>query len=329
MIKRIAINGLGRIGRKLIRLISQRNDIEIVAVNDLMHIEMACHLIQYDSTFGKLQKTVSHNNLSLQIGEKTIAYSSVAQIEALPWQDLNIDIIINCSGTYKTTLDLDKYLVFNPQKVILSSPPDSDSIPIIINGFNDTDSLNQRIISNASCTTYSIVPVLDIIERNFGVVFLNFATIHSYTSDQNIQDALHSDYRRARAAANNIIPTTTSATKVLRKLFPGLSHNISGTSYRVPVINGSITELNFVLNQNTTIEKVKEILINEKKQKYNQIIDFEYNPIVSSDILNCEYASLIDFNEMELMHDKYLKIRTFYDNESGYSQMLIQRILIS
>jgi glyceraldehyde 3-phosphate dehydrogenase len=327
--KRIAINGLGRIGRKLIRLISQRNDIEIVAVNDLMHIEMACHLLQFDSTYGKHKESISHSNSNICIAGNTIAYSSVAQIEALPWNDLSIDIFINCSGTYKTSLDLDKYLVFNPRKVILSSPPDSDSIPIIVNGFNDLSSLNHRIISNASCTTYSIVPILDIIERNFGVAFLNFATIHSYTSDQNIQDALHSDYRRARAAANNIIPTTTSATNVLRKLFPKLIHNISGTSYRVPVINGSITELNFVLKQNTTIEKVREILKREKNDKYAQIINFEYNPIVSSDILNCEYASLIDFNEMELLNEKYLKIRTFYDNESGYSNMLIQRILLS
>lgn len=329
MVRRIAINGLGRIGRKLIRLISQRNDIEIVAVNDLMDIDMACHLIQFDSTFGKFDQSVSNQNGNLIIADKKMIYSSQSHIEDLSWHDLNIDIIINCSGTYRTSLDLNKYLVFNPRKVILSSPPDSDSIPIIVNGFNDIESNGHQIISNASCTTYSIVPILDIIDRNYGVAFLNFATIHSYTSDQNIQDAIHHDYRRARAAANNIIPTTTSATKVLKRLFPDLKDTISGTSYRVPVINGSITELNFVLNKETTLQDIKEVLVSEKREKYDQIIDFEHNPIVSSDILNCNMASLIDFNEIELINKKYLKIRTFYDNESGYSHMLIQRILFS
>lgn len=324
---RVAINGLGRIGRKLIRLLSQHNDIQIVAVNDLMHIEMASHLIQYDSTFGMFSHTVSIENNSLQIANKSILYSTFDQIEDLPWKDLAIDVIINCSGTHKTSIDLSKYLIFNPKKIILSSPPDSDAIPIIINGFNDDLSLHSKIISNASCTTYSIVPILDIILRRFGVAHLNFATIHSYTSDQNIQDALHSDFRRARAAANNIIPTTTSATKVLKKLFPSIENNISGTSYRVPVINGSITELNFVLEQHTTLSEIQEVLTEERNNKYRGIIEFEYNPIVSSDILNCAFASLIDYKEIELMNHKYLKIRTFYDNESGYSNMLIRQIL--
>ena len=324
---RVAINGLGRIGRKLIRLLSDHEDIQIVAVNDLMNIEMAAHLIQYDSTFGMFSNAVSIQGESLKIANKSILYSTNDQIESLPWNNLAIDVIINCSGTYKTSIDLSKYLLFNPQKIILSSPPDSDAIPIIINGFNDDLSHDAKIISNASCTTYSIVPILDIVQRFFGISNMNFATIHSYTSDQNIQDALHTDYRRARAAANNIIPTTTSATKVLKKLFPTIENCISGTSYRVPVINGSITELNFVLEQQTTLSNIKEILTTEKNTKYNGIIEFENNPIVSSDILNCPFASLIDFNEIELLNDKYLKIRTFYDNESGYSNMLIRQIL--
>lgn len=325
---RIAINGFGRIGRKLTHLLLNHNDITIVAINDLMTIEMAVYFLKYDSTFGVSNYEIEILNQHIKIANKEIFYSSFSEIEQLKWSDKNIDIIINCSGTNKTKFQLEKYLTLGVEKVILSSPPDTPDIPIVIMGYNNSSysSLEHKIVSNGSCTTYCVAPILDIINTEFGVEMLYFTTIHSYTSDQNIQDSYHVDFRRSRAAANNIIPTTTSATKVIKQIFPKLALNIMGTSFRVPVINGSITEFVFILKRKTTTTEIIEKINIAILGRYKNILSTTNDPIVSSDILGCPFVALIDMNSLEVLNGTFLKLTAYYDNESGYSNRLIDLI---
>ena len=319
---KVAINGLGRIGRRLTRILINHSDLELVAINDIMDIQLAAHLLKYDTTYGVFNFEIQVEGAHILIGNKKIQYSQSPEIENLPWQNLNIDIIVNCSGTNKNSPSLSKYHVFNPKHVILSSPSESESVPTIIYGFNHEAFKNQIILSNSSCTTYSIVPILDIINSHFEIEYFHFSTIHCYTNDQNLQDAAHQDFRRARNAGQNIVPTSTSATKVIQKLFPNLAHKISASSYRVPVANGSITEMLFTLKNPTDYLAILDLLREVGLQKYKNVITFTDAPIVSSDCIEMPYASVVDLNSISLTEARFLKIVTFYDNEHGYSSML-------
>lgn len=323
----IAINGLGRIGRNLIKILLLDDTFQIRAINDLMPIDMAAYFLKYDSTYGKsdLEISVSNEN-TLCINGKIIQYSSVSEIPHLNWSHLNIDTAINCSGTNKLKPQLEQYLQIGVRHVILSSPPESDDIPIVIHGYNHSDVLALRptILSNASCTTYCVAPILDIIERNLGIHYAHFTTIHCYTSDQNLQDSYHPDYRRSRSAGVNIIPTTTSATRVIKKIFPSLKDCISGSSYRVPVINGSITEFIIDTKQSTDIPSLIAVLNDEIQSRYQGIVGLTEDKIVSSDILNCPLGAVIDIHSIEIIQGHKLKMTALYDNESGYSNQLVQ-----
>jgi glyceraldehyde 3-phosphate dehydrogenase len=324
----IAINGLGRIGRMLVKQLIDKSDINIVAINDLMPIDMAAYFLKYDSTYGGSSLGIKFESDQLIINGKSINYTSFENIENLPWSNINIDIVVNCSGTNKTKPQLEKYLDLGIPKVILSSPPDSEDIPIIINRFNDAEILKSKpkIVSNASCTTYCVAPILDIIERNFGIDYVNFTTIHCYTSDQNLQDGYHTDYRRSRAAGVNIIPTTTSATGVIKKIFPKLSDKISGSSFRVPVINGSITEFTFLLTKQATKSEIEKIIQSEIDTKYTSMVSIIDDKIVSGDILNSPYVAVIDRHSIDVIDRNKLKITAFYDNEAGYTGQLVRLI---
>lgn len=322
----IAINGLGRIGRMLVKQLIQSSEINIVAINDLMSIDMAAYFLKYDSTYGSSVFEIKFESNQLMINGKSIIYTSFEHIEDLPWRNINIDIVVNCSGTNKTKPQLEKYLTLGIPKVILSSPPDSDDIPIIINRYNDVEILNSnpKIVSNASCTTYCVAPILDILNRNLSIDFVNFTTIHCYTSDQNLQDGFHKDFRRSRAAGVNIIPTTTSATQVIKHIFPQLSEKISGSSFRVPVINGSITEFTFMLARNTTKSEIEQIIQSEINTKYQSMVSIIDDKIVSGDILNSPFVAVIDRHSIEIIDGNKLKLTAFYDNEAGYTTQLVK-----
>lgn len=324
----IAINGLGRIGRMLVKQLIYKTELNIVAINDLMPIDMAVYFLKYDSTYGSSSSNIKFENNDIVFDDRKIEYSSIENIENLNWKDKKIDVVINCSGTNKTKPQLAKYLELGIPKVILSSPPDSEDIPILINRYNSDEILksNPAIISNASCTTYCVAPILDIIDRNLGIDFVNFTTIHCYTSDQNLQDGYHTDYRRSRAAGVNIIPTTTSATGVIKKIFSHLKDKIAGSSFRVPVINGSITEFTFALAKNTTRDHILKILEQEIQDKYQNMVSLIDDKIVSGDILNSPYVAVIDSHSIEIIDGNKLKITAFYDNEAGYTGQLVELI---
>jgi glyceraldehyde 3-phosphate dehydrogenase len=319
--KRIGINGLGRIGRKLTHTIIKSGGVEIVAINDLMPIEMAVYFLRYDSTYGASNLKIEHNDHTIFIDELEILYSREENIQDLEWTKLGIDVAINCSGTNKTKPQLSQYLNLGIPKVVLSAPPDSEEIPIVILGYNESLLNASAILSNASCTTYCVAPILDIFHRNFGIEFANFTTVHCYTADQNLQDGYHPDYRRSRAAGVNIIPTTTSATKVIRKIFPDLRDKVMGSSFRVPVINGSVTEFILDLKNETNSQTVLDVIHEELDTNYKDIISVTSDMLVSSDVIDCPYSALIDLNSIEISGTK-IKLLAFYDNEAGYSNQL-------
>jgi glyceraldehyde 3-phosphate dehydrogenase len=323
--KKIAINGIGRIGRKLTQMAMNSTNVEIVAINDIMPIDMAVYFLKYDSTFGTSKADLSFQGEIIYYNGKCIQYSSFHTIEELPWKNKGIDIAVNCSGTNKSKPQLEQYLKLGIPKVILSSPPDSEDIPIVILGYNEVNYKDHRIISNASCTTYCVAPILDVIHRHFGIQFASFTTVHCYTSDQNLQDAYHQDFRRSRAAGVNIIPTTTSATKVIKSIFPELKDKILGSSFRVPVINGSITEFLIAvekpINEKAALQVFEAALSNE----YHQILGLTNEKIVSSDVVGNSLGALIDTSSIEVVDNK-IKLNAFYDNESGYTNQLLRLI---
>lgn len=322
----IAINGLGRIGRKVVKNIFDTPSLKLVAINDIMPIDKAAYFLKYDSTYGLSSLDISHQDNCIIINGHRIAYTTHSNILDLPWIELSIDAAINCSGTNKTKPKLNEYLALGVKKVILSSPPDTEDIPIIIRGYNDDLYFSSPIISNASCTTYCVAPILDIFHRNFGITYANFTTVHCYTADQNLQDAFHTDFRRSRAAGVNIIPTTTSATNVIRRVFPALKDKVSGSSFRVPVINGSITEFIIEIEKQSSLKIILDKLIEESQTRYKGIIDLTQDMIVSTDVINSPLAALIDQSSIELLGNK-VKLTAFYDNEAGYSHQLVQLIL--
>jgi glyceraldehyde 3-phosphate dehydrogenase len=320
-LKKIGINGLGRIGRKLTNTILKQGGIDIVAINDLMPIEMAIYFLKYDSTYGMSDLRIEQFEDWILINDRKIKYSRKENIVDLDWKNLEIDVAVNCSGTNKTNPQLSQYLSLGVNRVILSAPPESDEIPIIILGYNETLLNSNPIISNASCTTYCVAPILDIFHRNLGIDFANFTTIHCYTADQNLQDGFHPDYRRSRAAGVNIIPTTTSATKVIRKIFPDLKDKVMGSSFRVPVINGSVTEFTLDIQSETDRNNVLDIIQSEINSNYKDIVSITSDMLVSSDVIDYPYSALIDQNSIEIIGKK-LKLLAFYDNEAGYSTQL-------
>jgi glyceraldehyde 3-phosphate dehydrogenase len=321
----IAINGLGRIGRKLTKLLQGETEIQIVAINDLMPIEMAQYLLKHDSTYGIWAKDILIEQNYLIIDNAKIVYTSLDQIHELPWKNLHIDIAIDATGKSKTKKLLEPYQSLGIKKTILSSPPESDDIPLFINSVVDFLSIqNEPILSASSCTTYSIAPIVSQIEQHFGIEFMHFSTVHCYTNDQNLQDANHRDYRRSRAAAENIVPTSTTATKVLKKIFPKLANKISASSYRVPVINGSMSELILTLSKEITESSFKNFIQNQCQTNWKGIVSYTHDPIVSKDVLGCPYASWIDMSYSEVTLPNQLKILTWYDNEEGYTHQLIE-----
>lgn len=322
----IAINGLGRIGRKLTHYVLRSQNIRIVAINDIMPIDMAAYFLKHDSTYGVSEREISVQGEYILIDQYRIQYSSRHEISDLPWNNMDINIAINCSGTNKSKPQLSQYLDLGIPRVILSSPPDSEEIPIIILGYNEEAIQKSPILSSASCTTYCVAPILDIFDRALGISYANFTTIHCYTSDQNLQDAYHPDYRRSRAAGVNIIPTSTSATKVIRSIFPHLQDKVSGSSFRVPVINGSITEFIIETKNKANLEDIFSIIQNAKNDQYHAVIDTTTYKIVSSDVIGSIIPCLIDLQSIEIIGENKIKLIAFYDNEAGYSYQLCRLI---
>lgn len=320
----LGINGFGRIGRSLVRLLQNHPNIQIKRINDLADVKTMAHLLKYDSVHGVLHKKVTSSDSSIFIDEMEIPYSSHSKLEDLDWE--GIDIVIECTGKFKTREQLEKHLKAGAKKVILSVPPLEDDIKTIVLGVNDElIKAEDTIVSNASCTTNNAAPILDVIQKLCGIEQAYISTIHSYTSDQNLHDQPHTDLRRARAATQSIIPTTTGAAKALTKIFPNLSNSIGGCGIRVPVPNGSLSDITLNVHNPVSIEEINAAFKEASETYLKGILEYTEDPIVSIDIVNNTHSCIYD-SQMTSVIDRMVKIIAWYDNEYGYSSRLIDLV---
>ncbi len=323
---RVAINGFGRIGRRLIRLLHNHPKINVVAINDLADSKTLSHLLKYDSIHGVFTMEISHDDNHIIIDGNQIPLLNENHPKNCNWKPYNVDFVIEATGKFKTIPDLNYHIENGAKQVILSVPPLEDSIKTIVLGVND-DSIDgsERIISNASCTTNNAAPMIDIINDLCGINQAYITTIHSYTTDQSLHDQPHRDLRRARAAGQSIVPTTTGAAKALTKIFPELSHAIGGCGIRVPVANGSLTDITFNVKHTTSIEAINKAFKVASQTKYKSILEYTEDPIVSIDIVGNTHSCIFDA-QMTSVIDNMVKIIGWYDNETGYSSRIIDLI---
>lgn len=322
---KVGINGFGRIGRTLFRLLLNHPTIEVIAINDLADVATLAHLLKYDSIHGKLNAEVSFFNGGLLINGKSVRFTSEERLENLNWD--GVSIVIEATGKFKKREDLEKHLLAGAEKVILSVPPLEDDIKTIVIGINDaTLNHDDRIVSNASCTTNNAAPMLKVIDDLCGIEQAYITTVHSYTSDQSLHDQPHRDLRRARAAGQSIVPTTTGAAKALTKIFPELAHAIGGCGIRVPVPNGSLSDITFNVRKETSIGEVNNAFLTASKNELKGILEYTEDPIVSIDIVGNTHSCILDAG-MTSVIGKMVKIIGWYDNETGYSSRIVDLIL--
>ncbi|MFK5981345.1 MAG: type I glyceraldehyde-3-phosphate dehydrogenase [Flavobacteriaceae bacterium] len=320
----IGINGFGRIGRTLFRLLLNHPTIEVVAINDLSDVKTMSHLLKYDSIHGVLQEEISYSENELVVSGKSIRFTSEKNIKQINWEKL--DLVIECSGKFKTREELQNHINNGAEKVILSVPPVDDSIKMVVLGVNDfiIDS-EDTIISNASCTTNNAAPMLQVINELCGIEQAYITTVHSYTTDQSLHDQPHRDLRRARAASQSIVPTTTGAAKALTKIFPELGNVIGGCGIRVPVPNGSLTDITINAKKEVSIEQINTAFKNASENQFKNILQYTEDPIVSIDINGNNHSCIFDAG-MTSAIGKMIKIIGWYDNEVGYSSRIIDLI---
>ena len=325
---RIAINGFGRIGRNLFRLLLNHPTIEVVAINDIADNKTMAHLVKYDSIHGKLPYECSFTEDSIVINEKAYLFFHEKSISNLDWKSLNIDFVIESTGKYHTFDDINAHILAGAKKVILSAPSEVDSIKTVVLGVNETilDG-SETIISNASCTTNNAAPMIKIIDELCGIEQAYITTVHSYTTDQSLHDQPHKDLRRARGASQSIVPTTTGAAKALTKIFPKFEGKIGGCGIRVPVPDGSLTDITFNVKRQVSIEEINAAYKTASQTNFKGILDYTEDPIVSVDIIGNTNSCVFDA-QLTSVIDKMVKVVGWYDNEIGYSSRIIDLILL-
>ena len=322
MSKRIAINGFGRIGRLTFRNLLNQEGIEVVAINDLTDNATLAHLLKFDSAHGPFDGTVTSTDDALIVNGKTIQATAERDPAKLNWSELNIDLVLECTGFFVTKETASLHLQAGAKDVLISAPAKGDGVQTIVLGVNDGD-LDRRhnVFSNASCTTNCLAPVAKILEDHWGVENGSMTTIHAYTGDQKIQDAPHKDLRRARAAAFNIIPTSTGAAIAVGKVVPEIAGKLFAIAVRVPVITGSMIECNVNLKKTATVEEVNATFKKYSEESMNGILQYSTDPLVSSDIVRNPHSSIFD-SLMTAVNGNMLKVVSWYDNEAGYSARL-------
>ncbi|MET9760367.1 type I glyceraldehyde-3-phosphate dehydrogenase [Streptomyces sp. NPDC006372] len=322
---RVGINGFGRIGRNYFRaLLEQGADIEIVAVNDLGDTATTAHLLKYDTILGRLKQEVSHTEDTITVGDKTIKVLAERNPADIPWGELGVDIVIESTGIFTKKADAEKHIAGGAKKVLISAPAKDEDVTIVMGVNQDKyDAANHHVISNASCTTNCVAPMAKVLDENFGIVKGLMTTVHAYTNDQRILDFPHKDLRRARAAAENIIPTTTGAAKATALVLPQLKGKLDGIAMRVPVPTGSVTDLVLELGREVTKEEVNAAFQKAAEGELKGILEYTEDPIVSSDIVNAPASCTFDSSLTMVQEGKNVKVIGWYDNEWGYSNRLV------
>lgn len=322
---KIAINGFGRIGRNLFRLLLNHPTIEVVAINDIADNRTMAHLAKYDSIHGILPHDVSFDENHIIVDGKKFLFYHEKEISSLNWS--NVDIVVESTGRFKTFEDLNKHITVGAKKVILSAPSEVPEIKTIVLGVNENilDG-TEKIVSNASCTTNNAAPMIKVINELCGIEQAYITTVHSYTTDQSLHDQPHKDLRRARGASQSIVPTTTGAAKALTKIFPEMEGKIGGSGIRVPVPDGSLTDITCYVKKEVSIEEINLAFKHASENSLNGILAYTEDPIVSVDIIGNRNSCLFDAQLTSVL-DKMVKIVGWYDNEIGYSSRLIDLIL--
>ncbi|MDR2524272.1 MAG: type I glyceraldehyde-3-phosphate dehydrogenase [Candidatus Nomurabacteria bacterium] len=323
---KIAINGFGRIGRNAFKIFAGRSDVEVVAVNDLTDNATLAHLLKHDSTFGEYERAVSFDDESISVDGRRVKALAIAEPANLPWRELGVDVVLECTGAFTDPAKARAHIAAGARKVILSAPAKGDGADTIVLGVND-DAVDGagEIISNASCTTNCITPVMAVLENSFGVAKAMMTTVHSYTSDQRLLDAPHRDPRRARAAAVNIVPTSTGASQAAAEAMPSLKGVFGGLSFRVPTPNVSVSDFVVLLKQKTTVDDVRAAFRAAANEPYYQgILAATDEELVSSDFIGNAHSCIVDLPLTDVVDGNLVKIVAWYDNEWGYSNRLVE-----
>ncbi|HKL17046.1 MAG TPA: type I glyceraldehyde-3-phosphate dehydrogenase [Patescibacteria group bacterium] len=318
MMKKIAINGFGRIGRGTFRALLDSKRLEIAAINDLTDIKTLAHLLNYDSVYGRFPKSVKFDKKNLIIGDKKIPVFSEKNPKNLPWSELKIDLVFESTGVFRKKEDVIKHIQAGAKKVIISAPPKSKGIKSIVMGVNENDYNGEDIVSNCSCTTNCLAPVVKVLNDSFGIKKSFFTTVHSYTTSQNLLDSPHKDLRRARAAALNMVPTTTGASQSVVEVIPELKGKLYGKAIRVPTPLVSLVDLVVNLEKNATIQEINNVFKEKSQTELKGILGVSKESLVSSDYIKDSHSAIVDL-DFTLVSDNVVKIFAWYDNEYGYS----------
>ena len=323
----VAINGLGRIGRAALKIILDTPELSLVAANDLATAENLVYLLSYDTVYGRYDKPVKTSDGGLSIGGRTLRLLSEKDPAKLPWKDLGIDLVFECTGRFTRREDLEKHIQAGAKQVILSAPSKSDEVVTAVHGVYHPEG-NPIIISCASCTTNCIAPLAEIMARRIGVKKAIMTTVHAYTADQGLVDSPHKTLRRGRAGAANLVPASTGAALATVKVLPQYRNKFDGLAVRVPVPVGSLVDMVFATERRTTVEEVNRVFTEESEgEQYQGILGVTNEPFVSSDIIQDSRASIVDLDMTQVVDDDLVKILSWYDNEWGYASQMIRHAL--
>ncbi|MBJ80470.1 MAG: type I glyceraldehyde-3-phosphate dehydrogenase [Myxococcales bacterium] len=324
---RVAINGFGRIGRSVFRVLSGNENIEVVGINDLFDNKTLAYLLQYDTVMGVFRKDVDYDNTGLIVAGEHVNITNEKDPAALKWGDLNVDVVIESTGIFRDKETLEKHLQAGAKRVILTVPPKDEIDAMIVMGVNDDQLLaSHRIVSNASCTTNCLAPIAYVLDEAFGIDDGVMTTVHAFTNDQRLADVPHKDFRRSRAAAENIIPTTTGAAKAVGKILPHLEGRLDGMAVRVPVSDGSIVDLVVRLKAQPSAEEINAAVQSAANEKLQGILQFSEIPLVSSDIVGNPHSSIFDSLLTQAQGDGFARVVSWYDNEWGYSNRVVDLV---
>lgn len=320
---RVAINGFGRIGRHALKVAWAKKNIEVIAVNDLTDTKTLAHLLTYDTAYPEFAD-VSYDDEHIIIGKKKVLVLSEKDPALLPWKELNIDVVIESTGRFTDVEGAKKHITAGAKKVIISAPGKGDEIKTFVRGVNEATYEGDAVIDNASCTTNCTAPVMMVLEKMFGIEKALMTTIHSYTADQNLQDGPHKDLRRARAAAQNIVPTSTGAAVAVTRTIPHLKGKFDGLAIRVPTITVSLTDFTVLLKKDVTKDMVNQAFVEASKSYLKGIMAISDKPLVSSDFIGNPYSAIVDTELTNVVGGNLVKVIAWYDNEWGYANRLVE-----
>ena len=323
---RVAINGFGRIGRAFMRIAYSHPNVEVVAINDIaLPLDQAAYLLKYDSVYRRFPGEVSHDDQGLVVDGKSIPILAEKDPSALPWTDMAIDVVIESTGVFRTAEKAGMHVKAGAKRVIISAPAKGGDVPTVVYGVNENsiDPERDRVISAASCTTNCLAPIADILDKEFGLEKGWMTTVHAYTADQEIVDMAHPNWTRGRTAAQNIVPTSTGAASAVGLVLPQLKGKLDGIALRVPTPTGSVVDLNAMLGQSVTVEDINTAFKNYAQGKMQGILDTSELPLVSSDCVADPHSSIVDLGSTKVMAGNFVKILSYYDNEWGYSNRLV------